>query len=105
MIGAPAASAGHSDRALRTSARQAGPARRVALCARCAVTADRYSRPRAQVDKVVAQRHVAGDAPLMLAGQLDADIVVMQDVAFDHNARAAVHIDTVGAVIVGWIGG
>src|SRR5437879_10677647 len=37
---------------------------------------------------------------LVLAGHLDADVYVMDQVALDDNLRAAVHINTIGIVLV-----
>jgi len=44
--------------------------------------------------------HEASHGALVLAGHLDADVYVMDQIAFDDNLGAAVHVNTVSIVLV-----
>lgn len=52
------------------------------------------------MNQVAAHDDIAACASRVLAGDLDADVDVVNEVAFDDDARAAVDIDAVGCVLV-----
>src|SRR5262249_59203059 len=53
-----------------------------------------------EIDQIVTSSHIAGDVREYLACELEADIVMVNDVALDDDAGAAVDVDTVGTVSV-----
>ena len=60
------------------------------------VAADADAGGVAVVDQVIARRDVAGGPIGVLARELDAEIHVVNEVALDQQARAAVHVNPVG---------
>jgi len=69
------------------------------------ITSDGNSRGVSVIDEVISCRDVTGSAVLVLTGQLDPKVHIVNDVLFDQGPSAAVHINTVGRFIVavGWI--
>src|SRR6185369_12078213 len=67
---------------------RAAPARAVATHQDVALVAPR--------DEVVADRHVAHGLTTVLAGDLDADVAVVDLVPLDHDVASAVNVDAVG---------
>jgi len=61
---------------------------------------DRNTRGRAVIDKVIPGSDVAGGAVLVLTSQFDSKVHIMNDVPFDQDPGAAVHVNTVGIFIV-----
>src|SRR5215469_3410706 len=58
------------------------------------------TRGMAVINKIVPSHDVTGGAVLVLAGQFDSEIHVMDNVLFDQDSGAAVHVDTIGRFIV-----
>src|SRR5262249_7747486 len=54
-----------------------------------------HSGSAVEIDQIVTSSHIAGDVREYLACELEADIVMVNDVALDDDARAAVDVDAV----------
>ena len=54
----------------------------------------------AVIDKVIPRSDVTGGAVLVLTGQLDSEVHIMNDVLFDQDSGAAVHVNTIGRFII-----
>src|SRR5580704_16884223 len=63
------------------------------------VAADGDASCVAVIDEIVAGGDVTGGAVFVFAGELDTEIDVVNDVALDHDTRAAVHVNPVGGLI------
>ena len=64
------------------------------------ITPDGNTRGMAVIDKVISRSDVTGGAVLVLTGQLDSEVHIMNDVLFDQDPGAAVHVNTIGIFIV-----
>src|SRR5580704_17983741 len=64
------------------------------------VTPDRNTCGMAVVDKVISRSDVTGGAVLVLTGQLDSKVHIVNDVLFDQDSGAAVYVNTIGGFIV-----
>ncbi len=54
----------------------------------------------AVIDKVISRNDVAGGAVLVLTGQFDSEVHIMNDVLFDQDSGAAVHVNAIGRFFV-----
>ena len=52
------------------------------------------------IDKVVPRCYVTGRAVLVLTSQLDSKVHIMNDVLFDKNPGAAIHVNAIGRFII-----
>ena len=67
---------------------------------RAVIPSNAYARRIRRIHQVVPRDHKAGYVALVLAGHLDADVYVMDQVSLDDNLRATVHVNTIGIVLV-----
>ena len=54
----------------------------------------------AVIDKIISCSDVAGGAVLVLAGQFDSEVHIVNDVLLDQHPGAAVHINAIGIFFV-----
>src|SRR5664279_3964934 len=64
------------------------------------ITSDGNTGSMAVVDKVISRSNVTGGAILVLTRQLDSKVHIMNDVLFDKDPGAAIHVNSVGRFIV-----
>ncbi len=64
------------------------------------ITTDGNARSVAVINKVIPSRDEAGGAVFVLTSQLDAKIHIVNDVLFDQDSGAAIHVNAVGRFIV-----
>src|SRR5664279_2937630 len=54
----------------------------------------------AVIDKIVSRCNVACSAVLVLTGHLDSKVIIVQDVLFDQDSGAAIHVNAIGVLLV-----
>ena len=54
----------------------------------------------AVVDEIISRGDVAGGAVFVFAGQFDSEVIIVDDVLFDQDSGAAVHVNAVGVFFV-----
>ena len=64
------------------------------------ITANRNTRVVAEIDQIISRRDVTGRLSLVLAGQFNAEIRVMDDVLFNQDTHSAVYVNPVGILLV-----
>jgi hypothetical protein len=64
------------------------------------ITSDGNTRGMAVIDEVISCSDVTGGAVLMLTGQFDSEVHVVNDVLFDQDPGAAVHVNTIGIFLI-----
>src|ERR1035441_4676307 len=64
------------------------------------ITSNGNTRGMAVIDKVTPRSDVAGGAVLVLTRQLDSKVHIMNDVLFDKDPGAAIHVNAIGRFIV-----
>src|SRR4029077_2459780 len=60
------------------------------------ITPDGNACGMAVIDKVIPRSDVTGGAVLVLTGELDSEVNIMNDVLFDQDSGATVHVNTIG---------
>src|SRR5207245_9216184 len=64
------------------------------------IAPDGNTRGMAVIDKVVSRCYVTGRAVLWLGSKLDSKVHIMNDVLFDKDPGAAIHVNAVGSFLV-----
>src|ERR1017187_4934967 len=64
------------------------------------ITSDGNACGMAVIDKVIPRSDITGGAVQVLTGELDSEVHIMNDVLFDQDSGAAVHVNTIGRFVI-----